>query len=52
MDNIILLNKHKHLLGRLNMSKILCVTTKPPPMFMDEMKAAKAANVWMVSVGM
>ena len=52
MDNTILLYKYKHSLGRLNMSNILCVTTKPPPMFMDEMKAAKAANVWMVSVGM
>lgn len=34
------------------MSNILCVTTKPPPMLILEIKAARAARVVMVSFGM
>lgn len=40
------------LLGRLNMSNILCVTTNPPPMLILEMKAARVARVVTVSLGM
>lgn len=33
------------------MSSILLVTRKPPPMLMDEMKAAPRANDWAVVAG-
>lgn len=39
------------ILGRLNMSNILWVTVNPPPMLMEEIKAAKADKVSMVLEG-
>lgn len=39
------------LLGLLNISNILCVTVNPPPMLMEEMKAAMADKDSMVFVG-